>query len=133
MLLRSVFVSLALFLSPAFATFGVTVSGRSLTVDTDGGLVFTGMSSAHAFRSRYQLPSTLLVNSLNGDITSLKFNGVEAQDSRKMSQIVGYVWAGRGRWSDWFHTGVGPRFRKLHLQTHWQLYVFFTSEAPYPS
>ncbi|RPD69393.1 polysaccharide lyase family 4 protein [Lentinus tigrinus ALCF2SS1-7] len=54
--------------APAFAAFGITTSGSSWTVDTAGGLVFT-------------------INSSNGDITSMKFNGIEAQDSSKFSQI----------------------------------------------
>ncbi|KAI0756084.1 polysaccharide lyase family 4 protein [Daedaleopsis nitida] len=61
-------LSLAVLVTPAFAAFGLTTSGSSWTVDTDGGLVFT-------------------VNSANADITSLKFNGVEAQDQTKHSQI----------------------------------------------
>lgn len=43
MLLHTVFVALALMVPPAFAAFGITVSGKYMTVDTDGGLVFTGM------------------------------------------------------------------------------------------
>jgi len=44
MLLHAVLVALALLVSPAFAAFGITVSGKSMTVDTAGGLVFTGVS-----------------------------------------------------------------------------------------
>lgn len=43
MLLRTALVSLALLVLPAFAAFGITVSGKYMTVDTDGGLVFKGM------------------------------------------------------------------------------------------
>ncbi|KAF9480922.1 polysaccharide lyase family 4 protein [Pholiota conissans] len=50
------------------AAFGYTTSGNSLIVDTDAGLVFT-------------------VDQTSGDITSMKFNGIEAQDSSKRSQI----------------------------------------------
>lgn len=34
--------ALAAFVSPAFAAFGVTVSGTKWTVDTNAGLTFTG-------------------------------------------------------------------------------------------
>ncbi|KAI0801488.1 polysaccharide lyase family 4 protein [Fomes fomentarius] len=54
--------------TPTFAAFGLTESGNSWTVDTNAGLVFT-------------------VDKTNADITSLKFNGIEAQDSSKHSQI----------------------------------------------
>jgi len=53
MLLRNAFVGLALLVSPAFAGFGVSVSGKRITVDTAGGLVFTGMSSSRTLSSRY--------------------------------------------------------------------------------
>ncbi|EPQ56618.1 hypothetical protein GLOTRDRAFT_115799 [Gloeophyllum trabeum ATCC 11539] len=49
-------------------SFGLTVSGNSYVVDTAGGLVFT-------------------VNNQNCDITSLNYNGIEAQDQSKYSQI----------------------------------------------
>ncbi|CAE6517017.1 unnamed protein product [Rhizoctonia solani] len=58
----------ASFIAPAVAGFGVTESGNSFVVDTDGGLVFT-------------------VNKQNGDITSMIFNGIQAQDQSKRSHI----------------------------------------------
>ncbi|KAI0714553.1 polysaccharide lyase family 4 protein [Earliella scabrosa] len=54
--------------TPSLAAFGLTESGNSWTVDTNAGLVFT-------------------VERTSGDITSLKFNGIEAQDSSKRSHI----------------------------------------------
>ncbi|SJL12842.1 related to Rhamnogalacturonate lyase A [Armillaria ostoyae] len=51
------------------AGFGLTESGDSYIVDTSAGLIFT-------------------VDSTSGDITSMKFNGIEAQDSSKYSQIA---------------------------------------------
>ncbi|KAJ7331393.1 Rhamnogalacturonase B, N-terminal-domain-containing protein [Mycena albidolilacea] len=51
------------------AAFGLVVSGNSFIVTTDGGLVFT-------------------VESTSGDITSMKFNGIETQSNNgKRSQI----------------------------------------------
>ncbi|KAF9729195.1 rhamnogalacturonase B [Paraphaeosphaeria minitans] len=50
------------------AAFGLTSTSAKYTVDTDGGLVFE-------------------VNRSNGDITSLKYNGVEYQGSGKASSI----------------------------------------------
>ncbi|KAF2837867.1 carbohydrate-binding module family 1 protein, partial [Patellaria atrata CBS 101060] len=52
----------------ALAAFGYTTSGNSIRVDTGGGLVYD-------------------VNKSNGDITSLKYNGVEYQSNVKMSAI----------------------------------------------
>ncbi|KAA8904620.1 Rhamnogalacturonate lyase A [Sphaerosporella brunnea] len=59
----------ALLAGPSLAAFGVTDTNGRYVVDTDGGLVFT-------------------VNKSTGDIISLKYNGVEAQDSSKFSQIA---------------------------------------------
>ncbi|KZV73568.1 polysaccharide lyase family 4 protein [Peniophora sp. CONT] len=50
------------------AGFGLTTSGTKWTIDTNAGLVFTVQSS-------------------NGDITSIKYNGVESQDQTKFSQL----------------------------------------------
>jgi rhamnogalacturonan endolyase len=67
MLLRlSLLVTLC---APLVSGFGVTVSGTQWIVDTSGGLVFT-------------------VQSTNGDLISIKYNGVETQDQTKFSQIV---------------------------------------------
>jgi len=52
----------------ALGAFGLTESGGRYTIDTGAGLVFK-------------------VNQANGDITSLNFNGIEYQDSRRFSQI----------------------------------------------
>ncbi|CAE6332279.1 unnamed protein product [Rhizoctonia solani] len=66
--LLSASLLLATFIAPAFAGFGVKESGNSFVVDTDGGLVFT-------------------VNKQNGDITSMLYNGIQAQDQSKFSHI----------------------------------------------
>ncbi|CCO37821.1 hypothetical protein BN14_12155 [Rhizoctonia solani AG-1 IB] len=66
--LLSTSLLLASFIAPAFAGFGVKESGNSFEVDTDGGLVFT-------------------VDKRNGDITSMLFNGIQAQDQSKRSHI----------------------------------------------
>ncbi|KAH9477959.1 putative rhamnogalacturonate lyase A [Psilocybe cubensis] len=61
-------VQLAVLATSVWA-FGVTTSGNSLVVDTSGGLVFK-------------------VDKTTGDITSMVFNGIEAQDqSGKHSQV----------------------------------------------
>ncbi|KAL1743014.1 polysaccharide lyase family 4 protein [Schizophyllum fasciatum] len=54
--------------------FGLTESGNNYVVDTSGGLVFT-------------------VDKNSGDITSMKFNGIEAQDSSKHSHIASGIGA----------------------------------------
>ncbi|KAF8750375.1 Polysaccharide lyase family 4 protein [Rhizoctonia solani] len=66
--LLSASLLLASFIAPAFAGFGVKESGNSFVVDTDGGLVFT-------------------VNKQSGDITSMLYNGIQAQDQTKFSHI----------------------------------------------
>ncbi|KAF8607464.1 hypothetical protein BDV93DRAFT_468241 [Ceratobasidium sp. AG-I] len=53
----------------AFAAFGVTTGSGYLDVDTGGGLVFR-------------------VSTTSGDITSLKYNSVEYQDSSKYTHIA---------------------------------------------
>ncbi|CAE6507389.1 unnamed protein product [Rhizoctonia solani] len=67
--LLSASLLIASFISPALAGFGVKESGNSFVVDTDGGLVFT-------------------VDKRNGDITSMLFNGIQAQDQSKRSHIA---------------------------------------------
>ncbi|KAF8676545.1 Polysaccharide lyase family 4 protein [Rhizoctonia solani] len=66
--LLSASLLLTSFIAPAFAAFGVKESGNSFIVDTDGGLVFT-------------------VDKRNGDITSMLYNGIQAQDQTKRSHI----------------------------------------------
>ncbi|KAK7464908.1 hypothetical protein VKT23_006116 [Stygiomarasmius scandens] len=51
-----------------FAAFGVTTSGSNMLVDSGAGLVTT-------------------INTANGDITSLDFNGVQLRDSSKFTQL----------------------------------------------
>ncbi|KAJ7493708.1 polysaccharide lyase family 4 protein [Mycena latifolia] len=65
------------------AGFGLVVSGNSFIVTTDGGLVFT-------------------VESTSGDITSILFNGIQAQSGNgKRSQIS----SGIGASCTWFQGG----------------------------
>ncbi|KAG9099292.1 hypothetical protein FS749_001609 [Ceratobasidium sp. UAMH 11750] len=61
-------VACASFAPGVFAAFGVTSGSGYLSVDTGAALVFR-------------------VSTSNGDITSLKYNGVEYQDSSKFTQI----------------------------------------------
>lgn len=68
MKLLSTFTCLLLIASTAFAAFGVTDNGSNYVVDTNGGLVFS-------------------VSKSTGDIVSLLYNGIQCQDSSKMSQI----------------------------------------------
>ncbi|KAJ7935501.1 polysaccharide lyase family 4 protein [Mycena leptocephala] len=65
--LRSTVAFLAL-LPSAFAAFGVTTSGSNMLVDSGAGLVTT-------------------INTANGDITSINFNGKQLQDSTKFTQL----------------------------------------------
>ncbi|KAB5588783.1 hypothetical protein CTheo_7770 [Ceratobasidium theobromae] len=67
--LLSASLILANLFAPALAAFGVTESGNSFVVDTAGGLVFT-------------------VDKTNGDITSMLYNGIQAQDQSKHSHIA---------------------------------------------
>ncbi|KAG9121138.1 hypothetical protein FRC07_003031 [Ceratobasidium sp. 392] len=67
--LLSVSLALSSLVAPALAGFGLTVSGNSYIVDTAGGLVFT-------------------VDKTNGDITSMVYNGIQAQDQSKHSHIA---------------------------------------------
>ncbi|KAK7451097.1 hypothetical protein VKT23_012773 [Stygiomarasmius scandens] len=84
-----------LHLLPKVAGFGVTQSGNSLIVDTSGGLIFT-------------------VDKTNGDITSMKFNGIEAQDqSGKHSQIS----SGIGASCSWVQTGNNGNYIKITCTT----------------
>lgn len=55
-------------IKPVVAAFGYSTSGNSINVDTGAGLTFT-------------------VDKTSGDVTSMIFNGIQAQDSSKHSQI----------------------------------------------
>ncbi|KAJ6557340.1 polysaccharide lyase family 4 protein [Mycena vulgaris] len=61
-------LALLALLPSAFAAFGVTTSGSNMLVDSGAGLVTT-------------------INTANGDITSLTFNGKQLQDSSKFTQL----------------------------------------------
>ncbi|CAE6486624.1 unnamed protein product [Rhizoctonia solani] len=73
-ILLSTSLVLASFATSALAAFGVTESGNSFIVDTAGGLVFT-------------------VEKTSGDITSMLFNGIQAQDQSKRSRIASGIGA----------------------------------------
>ncbi|KAJ7319231.1 polysaccharide lyase family 4 protein [Mycena albidolilacea] len=66
-LFLSAFAALSFWIA-SVTGFGLVISGNSFIVTTDGGLVFT-------------------VESTSGDITSMKFNGIESSASGKRSQI----------------------------------------------
>ncbi|HKN96297.1 MAG TPA: rhamnogalacturonan lyase B N-terminal domain-containing protein [Pseudonocardiaceae bacterium] len=66
---------LAMALPAAAATFGVTSAGGFFTVDTGAGLVFK-------------------VNQANGDVTSLKYHGVELQSQSRFSHVESGLGAG---------------------------------------
>ncbi|KAF8964176.1 putative rhamnogalacturonate lyase A [Flammula alnicola] len=59
------------FLPSTFAAFGVTTSGSNMVVDSGAGLVTTSKC----------------INTANGDITSMLFNGKQLQDSSKFTQL----------------------------------------------
>ncbi|KAK7040018.1 polysaccharide lyase family 4 protein [Favolaschia claudopus] len=91
-LLLSSVLSLAV---PLVSGFGLAVSGTLWTVTTDGGLVFT-------------------VQSTNGDITSMVYNGIQAQDQSKHSQIS----SGLGSAScSWVQTGHDNNYIKITCTT----------------
>ncbi|KAK7451092.1 hypothetical protein VKT23_012768 [Stygiomarasmius scandens] len=95
MLVLRALVSLSLLVLPKATAFGVTESGNSLTIDTSGGLIFT-------------------VDKTNGDITSMKFNGIEAQDqSGKHSQVN----SGIGAPCSWVQTGNEDNYIKITCTT----------------
>ncbi len=71
-------------LSSAFASFGVTTSGTKMLVDSGGGLVTTSERSSLFLQNGIHL---LTVNTSNGDIISLDYNGKELQDSTKFTQL----------------------------------------------
>ncbi|KAL0958364.1 hypothetical protein HGRIS_000505 [Hohenbuehelia grisea] len=68
------FLTIGLFVSSAYAGFGLTESGNNYVVDTNAGLVFT-------------------VERTSGDITSMLFNGIQAQDQSKRSHIASGIGA----------------------------------------
>ncbi|KAL0069599.1 hypothetical protein AAF712_003257 [Marasmius tenuissimus] len=80
----------AILLLPAVWGFGLTESGNSYIVDTEGGLIFT-------------------VERTSGDITSMKFNGIEAQDGSKRSHIA----SGIGASCSWVRGGNSNNYIKI--------------------
>ncbi|KAF9457557.1 polysaccharide lyase family 4 protein [Collybia nuda] len=84
------FVFGASLISSAAAAFGLTTSGSSFIVDTDGGLVFT-------------------VNSSNGDVTSMKFNGIEA----RALFLRSHIGSGIGASCSWVRTGNDNNYIKI--------------------
>ena len=88
---KVLFLLVALTVTPTFAAFGLSESGNSWTVDTNAGLVFTGElydTATMVSQRDVHIDVMFLVDKTNADITSLKFNGIEAQDSSKRSHIV---------------------------------------------
>ncbi|KAF8660756.1 hypothetical protein AX16_001550 [Volvariella volvacea WC 439] len=75
--------------------FGLTESGNSYIVQTDGGLVFT-------------------VDRTNGDITSMVFNGIEAQDQGSKKSHIG---SGIGASCSWVRTGNDNNYIKITCTT----------------
>jgi rhamnogalacturonan endolyase len=63
--------------APLVAGFGISVSGSTWTVDTSGGLVFSSECDGRTYPHSSSI--TLPVNSANGDVTSMKYNGVEVR------------------------------------------------------
>ncbi|KAF9254200.1 Rhamnogalacturonase B, partial [Marasmius fiardii PR-910] len=86
----------AMLLPPVWAAFGLTESGNSYIVDTDGGLVFT-------------------VDKTTGDVTSMKYAGKEAQDTAggKNSHIA----SGIGASCSWTRTGNSNNYIKITCTT----------------
>ncbi|KAJ8096003.1 hypothetical protein PM082_015224 [Marasmius tenuissimus] len=84
----------AILLLPAVWGFGLTESGDSYIVDTEGGLIFT-------------------VKRTSGDITSMKFNGVEAQGANRNSHIA----SGIGASCSWTRGGNSNNYIKITCTT----------------
>ncbi|KAF6757782.1 rhamnogalacturonase B, partial [Ephemerocybe angulata] len=80
-----------LFANVAHAAFGLTESGNSLIADTNAGLVFT-------------------VDKTNGDVTSMKFNGIEVQDQGGKKSHIG---SGLGASCSWVRTGNANNYIKI--------------------
>jgi rhamnogalacturonan endolyase len=62
--------------SSALADFGLTTSGTTWTVDTNAGLVFSGEQINPDFNT-FDDSIHQTVNSANGDVTSLLYNGIQ--------------------------------------------------------
>jgi rhamnogalacturonan endolyase len=75
----------------ASAVFSLTESGNSLTADTDAGLIFT-------------------VDKSTGDVTSMKFNGIEVQDQGGKKSHIG---SGIGAKCTWTRTGNNNNYFKI--------------------
>ncbi|KAJ7663063.1 Rhamnogalacturonase B, N-terminal-domain-containing protein [Mycena polygramma] len=91
----TLFSALVALSAPLVSGFGLAVSGKLWTVQTDGGLVLT-------------------VQSTNGDITSMIFNGIQTQNQTKFSQIS----SGLGSAScSWVQTGNENNYVKITCAT----------------
>lgn len=75
-----------LYTEVAFAAFGVTTSGNNFLVDSGAGLVTTS-KWLDCVQTSIALTLRPAVNTSNGDLTSLKFNGEELQDQSKFTQL----------------------------------------------
>ena len=121
-------VQASLFITGAFAAFGLTESGNTYTVDTDGGLVFKSTSLHNQYLPFIESNESLTVDKTTGDVTSMVFNGIEvglarffyapkrlnqvfqAQDqSGKRSQIG----SGIGASCSWVRTGNSNNYIKI--------------------
>lgn len=85
------FVQSLVLVNVARAAFSLTESGNSLIADTNAGLVFT-------------------VDKTNGDITSMKFNGIEVQDQGSKKSHIG---SGIGASCSWTRTGNENNYFKI--------------------
>ncbi|CAE6478720.1 unnamed protein product [Rhizoctonia solani] len=72
-------------LPTTFATFGVTEGSGYIDVDTGNKLVYRGMELLFSSQSEAEYPT---VSTSSGDITSIKYNSVEYQYSKKYTQIA---------------------------------------------
>ncbi|KAF8999073.1 polysaccharide lyase family 4 protein [Cyathus striatus] len=77
------------------SAFGLTESGNSYIVDTSAGLIFT-------------------VQKTTGDVTSMKFNGIETQDSGSKKS---HISSGIGASCSWVRTGNNNNYIKITCKT----------------
>lgn len=85
-MLLNYFYPFILFVQVAFAAFGVTTSGSSLVVDSGAGLVTRSELSLQC-PTFYSDIVCSPVNTADGDITSLNYNGNELQDQTVFTQL----------------------------------------------
>ncbi|KAJ8094088.1 hypothetical protein PM082_023296 [Marasmius tenuissimus] len=103
----------AILLLPAVWGFGLTESGDSYIVDTEGGLIFTGKYVVSSSRHEHSEQLPFSVKRTSGDITSMKFNGVEAQGANRNSHIA----SGIGASCSWTRGGNSNNYIKITCAT----------------